>query len=139
MEINHLYGKSIKKKITLINILYNKHDWIPTNELAKQSKLERKTVLKYISELENDIKLFNHSQIYINFSKGRGTILNADDPFIVQKFILWLIEENIAIKIVHTLFFENSLNITKWSYENYTSISTVRRTINQLKKTFKPL
>lgn len=139
MEINHLYGKSIKKKITLINILYNKHDWIPTNELAKQSKLERKTVLKYISELENDIKLFNHSQIYINFSKGRGTILNADDPFIVQKFILWLIEENIAIKIVRTLFFENSLNITKWSYENYTSISTVRRTINQLKKTFKPL
>ncbi|EOH52932.1 hypothetical protein UA3_02460 [Enterococcus faecium EnGen0263] len=139
MDINHLYGKNIKKKITLINILYNKHDWITTDELAKQAKLERKTVLKYIAELEKDIALFDHSKIYISFSKGRGTILNADNPIIVKKFILWLIKENIAIKTVHTLFFENSLNITKWSYENYVSVSTVRRTINELKKTFKPL
>ncbi|OTO22235.1 hypothetical protein A5816_002907 [Enterococcus sp. 3G1_DIV0629] len=139
MDINHLYGKNIKKKITLINILYNKHDWVTTNELAKQAKLDRKTVLKYVTELEKDIELFDHSKIYISFSKGRGTILNADNPLIIQEFILWLIKENIAIKIVHTLFFESSLNITTWSYENYVSVSTVRRTINELNKNFKPL
>lgn len=139
MDIKHVYGKNIKKKITLVNILYNNHDWITTSELAEQTKLERKTTLKYIAELERDLELFNHPELTMEFSKGRGTFLQAGDPSIIQKFILWLIKDNIAIKIIHTLFFENRLNITKWSYENYVSISTIRRTINELKKLFKTL
>lgn len=104
MDIKHVYGKNIKKKITLVNILYNNHDWITTSELAEKTKLERKTTLKYIAELERDLELFDHSELTMEFSKGRGTFLHARDPLIIQKFILWLIKDNIAIKIIHTLF-----------------------------------
>ncbi|MEO2652564.1 helix-turn-helix domain-containing protein [Enterococcus mundtii] len=79
MDIKHVYGKNIKKKITLVNILYNNHDWITTSELAEQTKLERKTTLKYIAELERDFELFNHPELTMEFSKGRGTFLQAGE------------------------------------------------------------
>lgn len=137
MDPQFIYESSVKLKIHLIDTLYNNRDWLTTSELSEQTKTEKKTVLKYLSEIKKDLELFNHPGVSMDFSKGRGTILSADNPNTIKKFILWIIKDSLTSKIIHTLFFENGLSITMWSLENYVSVSTTRRALNKLKNKLK--
>ncbi|MGN8983384.1 helix-turn-helix domain-containing protein [Enterococcus villorum] len=139
MELTYVYGKNMKKKISLIQHLYAKHDWITTNELTQLTQMERKTILKYISELSKDLEKFNHPEISLTISKGRGNFLYATSPIVLKEFILWLIKDNLAVRLLHTFFFDGKVNIIKWSYKNYVSVSTVRRTLISLKDMFQNL
>ncbi|MEQ6206841.1 helix-turn-helix domain-containing protein [Enterococcus mundtii] len=139
MDLNYIYGKNIRKKIMLIQQLYTRHGWITTSELTYLTQLERKTVLKYIAELSKDLENFNNPEISITISKGRGNFLYSSSPVILKEFLLWLIKDNLAVKLFHTFFFEGEVNITKWSYDNYVSVSTVRRTLSNIEKKFKNL
>lgn len=43
------------------------------------------------------------------------------------------------MRLLHTFFFDGKVNIIKWSYKNYVSVSTVRRTLISLKDMFQNL
>lgn len=133
MDITHIFGKSIETKISMINYLFNKQNWITTDELAKETGNERKTILKYLSELEEAAKIFGESGFQLLSSKGRGVYLSAKSVNEINKFIFWMTDDSLFSKLFKSFFFETAINLTKWSYENFVSESTARRKISEMK------
>lgn len=138
MSITQLFGQNVQTKISIINYLFKQKTWVTTDELAEETGNERKTILKYLSEIEEAINDFGEPDLEMMSSKGRGVFLSAKSVNEINRFIFWITDDSLFSKLFRTFFFETKINLTKWSYENFISESTTRRKIAEIKELLLP-
>ncbi|EIA18955.1 hypothetical protein KKC_15054 [Listeria fleischmannii subsp. coloradonensis] len=127
-------------KWELFLLLRQENRWFTTKELQTSLNISRSLVLKNISELEAEIKIFYiKKEIFLDISKGRGLkiVINKQD-YNIRAFLIFLVEKTTTFKLFLSLLNENYINATRFALDNFTSDATVRRELQKLRTAFVP-
>lgn len=142
MNSNDIFDNDLKEKIQLINYLTEDNTWMTTENIVKKIAIEKKTVLKYLTELNNYMDSFNREnnyidKIYIESYKGRGYHICYFSEEVKEEFLCFLMKDTLILKLLRLLFLENKLNITRASIDLFVSESTIRRKLKKVQPLFK--
>lgn len=136
MDFYKVFDRDIQVKITILEILFEENDWVSTAMLSDRTELERKTILKYMSELEMKIGEFSieaSNDFKLMIKKRKGFRLYSKNVGELKKFILSMIKYTYSFRIITDFFFNNEVNVTKIATENFVSESTLRRKLKIFK------
>lgn len=127
-----LFDKGTSTKLNLLYLLFQNGDWYRIDELAANSKLDRGTLMNYISILQKDIDSFpTISKPLIVVSKGDG-IKFLGDKTSYRVIIHSLIEASTSFSLMKELFFHSSVSIDTFANDHFVSESSIRRLIVKL-------
>lgn len=137
LNVYKIFDADLREKLQLINYMCEKGDWLATDKLVEKTTLEKKTMLKYISEIQIALSDFEVPGIEISASKRQGYKLICDSEEVKEKFKLYLTEDTLILKMLKTLFLDDQLNIVSMSIHHFVSESTIRRKLKRITPLFK--
>ncbi len=130
MLVQTIIEKDINHKVQILEYLYSKEMiWVSTDELVKKISVEQRTILKYMTEIQELITEYCSKEVILLREKNKGYRIKfiKKDSFIM--FRLFMINKSIKITILNKIFLSGQLNSVHFSFDHYVSSATFKRKI----------
>ena len=133
-----IVGQTTRNIKQILEIISEEKRWYTILEISERSNMITRTVQRYIRELDERIRNFNDDNIQLLVTKNKGVFLELHPGANLPGFSLFLLEDNITIDLLKSLFFENFHSVKKFAYDNFTSETTVRRLLKMFQEIAEP-
>lgn len=143
MFLNHqfadLFDKETFIKIEIICLLKESKTWLSIDELSSQLEINQRTMLKYLTFIEEDIDSFaSKKEIALKNHNKKGYFLYYDFEPALEDLIFRMIERTINYQLIMKIFFSKMPSIIQFSHQYYVSESSLWRMINKFRKKLVP-
>ncbi|WP_413480450.1 helix-turn-helix domain-containing protein [Carnobacterium maltaromaticum] len=120
-----IVGQATRNIKQILAIISEEKRWYTILEISERSDMITRTVQRYIHELDARIRNFNDDNIQLLVTKNKGVFLELHPGADLSGFSLFLLEDNITIDLLKSLFFENFHSVKKFAYDNFMSETTL--------------
>lgn len=124
------------QKVQVLNYIYNEKRFVSSHELAQKMDLSERTVLKILSELSDDLRIFEEFAS-LKEIKHKQFKLFSKDFFSIKTVERYYLHNSLAYKIFDEIFYNKFNNIEKFFLKNFTSRSSVYRNVLKIKPLLK--
>lgn len=139
-QIADLFDKETVTKIKIIYLLKEKKTWVSIDELTSQLEINQRTIIKYLTFIEEDIDAFALTkEIVLKSHSKKGYFLYYDFEPVLEDLIFRIIEETINYQLLTKIFFSKIPSIIQFSHKYYVSESSLWRMINKFRKNLLPI
>lgn len=125
-----LLTKDINIKLSLLNIIYRNPDGTLIDELIDKTSLYRKTIYKYIEQLNNLSEIEFNRPIIKTTNKYMYSFVGNKIDFLTIRFKL--LEQSTAFQLLKTLLVSSSVNIYQFCSEHYISESLFKKNLRAM-------
>ena len=137
-EKHDIVGQATRNIKQILAIISEEKRWYTILEISERSDMITRTVQRYIHELDARIRNFNDDNIQLLVTKNKGVFLELHPGADLSGFSLFLLEDNITIDLLKSLFFENFHSVKKFAYDNFMSETTIRRLLKMFQEIVEP-
>lgn len=138
-QLADLFDKETVTKIKIIYLLKESNNWLSIDELSVQLEINQRTILKYLSFIEEDIDSFGlNKEIVLKSHTKKGYFLHYDFEPVIEDLIFRIIEATINYQLLMRIFFSKMTSIIQFSHKYYVSESSLWRMINKFRKELSP-
>ncbi|SFH74832.1 helix-turn-helix domain-containing protein [Pisciglobus halotolerans] len=128
-----LLDSSSLRRLQLLEILASQDGWLLIENIAKQLDCSQRSI-------KSDIQFFEHyfkEDLFIKTSKKNGIQLITPDFFEQNTIYQEIIKENLNVQLLSLLYEEQLHTLTDYAAYLYTSLSSVTRSMKQIKEALK--
>ncbi|MDG4959788.1 helix-turn-helix domain-containing protein [Lactococcus lactis] len=137
LELIKIFPKEIRLKVRILTTIFQASSSVQIGLLVKNTSLDRKTIYKYIKEInEISIKHFREETIILDKKKQYYFGMSKSD-FLTLRLLIF--ETTFTIELIYSFLKTSTVNITIFCLENFLSENTLKqqlRRINSLVKNF---
>lgn len=126
-----LYEFDTKKKLVILKILEQNNSWTSLSELTLASGYSKITVLKYLTQIENEAE--DEASFSLLTDEQNGCYLKIKDPFDFGQYYRGLIFEMWPTQLINDLITSNSINRIQFIAKHFISESAFKSKIKQIK------
>lgn len=138
-QIADLFDKETFTKIEIIGLLKESKTWLSIDELSSQLGINQRTILKYLTFIEEDIDTFtSNKEIVLKNHHKKGYYLHYDFEPALEDLIFRIIEGTINYQLIMKIFFSKMPSIIQFSHQYYVSESSLWRMINKFREKLVP-
>ena len=138
-QVADLFDKETFTKIKIICLLKECKTWLSIDELSLQLESNQRTILKYLTFIEEDIDSFiSNNEIVLKNHNKKGYFLHYDFEPALEDLIFRMIEGTINYQLIMKIFFSKMPSIIQFSHKHYVSESSLWRMINKFRKKLMP-
>lgn len=131
--LRNLLDSSSLRRLNLIEYMVQNNNWCKTETIAEQLLCSEGTV-------KSDVAYFRHSfskEFSFETSKQKGIRLVVLDSFYIDNFYQRIMRECLNVQFLNLLFSETHNTLEEYADALYTSTSSIKRTIEQVKRVLK--
>ncbi|WP_432228221.1 helix-turn-helix domain-containing protein [Enterococcus faecalis] len=136
---NNYFGNETTKEIELLQVLYKNPRFMNIGELSQSLKMDRRSIYKYFSLLQNKPYIQENKNKDILITKKSYGYRFAGDKKDYKILYQQIIQSNPFFELLESLLVNNEFNIIKFSYDNSISESNIRRRLYELEPLFEDL
>lgn len=133
----NLLDKSGLNKLNMLHILDETEQILSIDDISLKLNLDKRTVHSIIGSIQNDIVELGAPIIIKYVKKDNLIVLEKNDDFNLQIFILFYLKESLNFNLCTTLFNNTFTTSVQFSKSNYVSLSTLKNKSENLKKLLK--
>lgn len=123
--VNYIFSKEITQQLQILELLYNNTNGLDTDELTKLTNLERRTIHKHLSSINEKANKEEKIQHSITSEKRKYIFSGDRSEYYTLKCTLVKSE---PLLILFELFLSNtSVDFTNFCKKNFVSESTMKR------------
>lgn len=123
--INYIFSKDIGQQLNILEILYNTTDGLDTDDLIKKTKMEKRTVHKNLSSI-NEL-LSEHQEIEATISTVKRKYIFSGDRYEYYALKSALMKTEPLLMLFELFLSNTSVDFTDFCKQNFVSESTMRR------------
>ncbi|MCC4119920.1 helix-turn-helix domain-containing protein [Lactococcus lactis] len=130
IEFLQIFPKETQLKVKILTTIFQSTTGHQIGYLVKYSNLDRKTIYKYIKEInEVSIKQFKKDAILLSDKKQYYFAMTKSE-FLTLRFLIF--ETTFIIELINLFMRSSTVNITKFCIENYISENALKQQIKAI-------
>lgn len=127
--------KTSQKKITMLHFLLERDQWCSIEELQNELGVSAKSVLNYLSEMEELFQQY-HGKIVLKNEGNKRFFLEKHENFPIYTIYLHFYRSSYNYQLIDYMYKNPEKNLEAYAKEQFTSVSTVFRYAKLLVKYF---
>ncbi|WP_107947278.1 helix-turn-helix domain-containing protein [Lysinibacillus parviboronicapiens] len=124
--------RSTLQKVQVLHHIFNEKRYFSSFELAQNTQLSERTILKILAEISSDLQVIIDSAC-IKKKKSKYFKLEYQDHFSIKTVERHYLQNSLTYKACDEIFHNTFDDITTFSLDNFTSLASMYRRINKIK------
>lgn len=122
-------------EIKIANYLNRRHRFVTVSELSKEFESSSDKIRNILRTLKKRVRSFQDSRYLVFiYSKKQGVLFTTPDDNNLKSFNSYIISQSALIQLFLSISCYDFRSVTNYAHNSYTSESTVRRQLNQIRQ-----
>lgn len=136
LDLIQIFPKDILSKVKILTVLFKSSSSLNIRDLISYGALDRKTIYKYIKEINNiAINQYGKDAIILDDKKQYFFEMSKIE-FLTLRFLI--LETTFTIELINSFFKSSTVNTTKFCLENYISENALKKQVKSINSLITP-